>query len=512
MADIVLTTLNARYHHAAFGLRYLLANLGDLRPRAAMLEFGIQESSSEILAAIVAERPRIVGIGVYIWNVAPVTRLVRELKRLRPEIVVVLGGPEVSYETDDLPVVSAADYVIQGEADLEFAALCRRLLTGNAPAEKFMAAPVPSLSDVVLPYDLYDAEDIAQRVIYVEASRGCPFTCEFCLSALEIPVRTFDLDRFLGAMDSLLNRGARWFKFVDRTFNLNLRVSRRILEFFLERNVPGLHLHFEMIPDRLPEELKSLILRFPPGALQFEIGIQTFNDDIAELISRRQDNRLVAENFAFLTRETGVHLHADLIFGLPGESLESFAAGFDRLVGLSPQEIQVGMLKRLRGTPIVRHDATWGMRYSPEPPYEILETSLLPFETVQRMRRFSQLWDRVANRGHLTETLPRLWRGQSPFAAFLEFSDWLFERFGKSHSVARNRLAEELFRYLTEVRGNSESEIAESVWRDFQRSGRTDKPAFLSRFTLSLNPELQRDRHAVTKLPARQSRHLTTQE
>src|SRR5204863_227316 len=162
--------------------------------------------------------------------------------------------------------------------------------------------------------------------------------------------------------------------FVDRTFNLNLSISRPILEFFLERYEPGMFLHFEMIPDRLPDALRGTIQRFPPGALQFEVGIQTFDEEVAKRISRRQDVRKVEENLRWLRAATGVHVHADLIVGLPGEDVETFGRGFDRLVALGPHEIQVGMLKRLRGTPIVRHDAAWGMVYSPAPPHEILQT------------------------------------------------------------------------------------------------------------------------------------------
>ena len=171
----------------------------------------------------------------------------------------------------------------------------------------------------------------------------------------------------------------RRFKFVDRTFNLNIAASRRILEFFLERQRPGLFAHFEMIPDRLPEALREVIAKFPAGALQFEVGIQTFDEAVSKNISRRQDYGRLADNLRFLRQETGAHVHADLIAGLPGETLESFAAGFDRLVAMGPQEIQVGILKRLRGTPIARHDQAWEMVYSAHPPYEILRNKLLDF-------------------------------------------------------------------------------------------------------------------------------------
>ena len=204
-----------------------------------------------------------------------------------------LGGPEVSHETDQQEIVRLADYVITGEADLAFADLCRQLLGGRRPLMKVIPADLPEFAvparRLQLPYDLYTDEDIAQRVVYVEASRGCPFKCEFCLSSLDVPVRNVPLDAFLAAMGQLLDRGLRQFKFVDRTFNLNLNISRAILEFFRERYEPGLFLHFEMIPDRLPEALREPIRQFPPGALQFEVGIQTFNEEVCRRISRRQD-------------------------------------------------------------------------------------------------------------------------------------------------------------------------------------------------------------------------------
>jgi len=437
--DILLTTLNGKYPHCAFGLRYLMANLGDLRPRARLLEFDINQRVIDIAEQILAHEPKIVGLGVYIWNVTQSTQLVADLKRLRPELIVVVGGPEVSFESDQQQICRDADYVIAGEADLAFAQLCRQL-----PPQKFIAAPLPDFTQLALPYNLYDERDLAHRVIYVEASRGCPYECEFCLSSLDVPVRNAPLEPFLAAMQSLLDRGCRQFKFVDRTFNLNLKTSAAILQFFLDRYQPGLFVHFEMIPDRLPEQLRGIIQQFPPGALQFEVGIQTFNEHVAKLISRRQDNAKAEENLRWLRAETGVHIHADLIVGLPGEDLESFTAGFDRLVALRPQEIQVGLLKRLRGTPIIRHDKEWGMVYSPHPPYEILQTKLIDFFTMQRLRRFARYWDLIANSGNFREAVPAI----STFAEFMKFSDWLYAETKQTHAIARSRLAELLGGYL----------------------------------------------------------------
>jgi radical SAM superfamily enzyme YgiQ (UPF0313 family) len=437
MTDIVLATFNAKYIHAAFGLRYLLANLGELQPRAKILEFDINQRVVDVAERILREEPKILGLGVYIWNVAPCTQLVAALKRLRPELVIVIGGPEVSHEVECQPICQAADHVITGEADLMFAEVCRRC----RDFPHIVAAPLPDLSQLALPYSLYADADIAHRVVYVEASRGCPFECEFCLSSLDVPVREIPLGPFLAEMQRLLDRGCRQFKFVDRTFNLNLKTSAAILQFFLDRYCDGLFVHFEMIPDRLPESLRAIIQKFPPGSLQFEVGIQTFNEPTAARISRRQDNAKAEDNLRWLREHTGVHVHADLIVGLPGEDVARVAAGFDRLVALRPQEIQVGILKRLRGTPIRRHDKEWGMVYSPDPPYEILQNKLIDFFTMQRLRRFARYWDLVANSGNFA---PITW----DFESFLCFSDWLYTQTRQTHSIARARLAELLGSYL----------------------------------------------------------------
>lgn len=508
MPDIVLSTLNAKYIHAAFGLRYLLANLGELRGHACMVEFDINQRPLDIAEVLLAREPRIIGLGVYIWNVAETTLLVAALKRLRPDVTIILGGPEVSHETAHQEIVGLADYVITGEADLKFAEVCAQLLKGDAPSQKIIAAPLPDMAQVQLPYDAYTAEDIAHRVLYVEASRGCPFTCEFCLSSLDVPVRAVELSRFLGALDDLLKRGARQFKFVDRTFNLNLNTSRAILEFLLESFEPGMFFHFEMVPDRLPEGLREIVKKFPAGTLQFEVGIQTFNESVAGLISRRQNYGRLADNLRFIRAETGIHVHADLIAGLPGEDLNSFGMGFDRLMELRPQEIQVGILKRLRGTPIVRHDREWGMVYAKHAPYEILQTRLISFADLQRLRRFARYWDLVGNSGNFVETAPLLWRNSgSPFAGFLKWSDWLFARTGRTHGVALVRLMQLLLEYLTNEVGVDESRVKAALLNDYRRGGHDDTPKFLAEDTSPGEDSLVPKQSRGAK---RQRKHLAT--
>ena len=488
---IILCTLNARYIHASLGLRYLLANLArhggeDLRAAAVLREFTIKRPVAEIVAALLDELgeadegvTQIVGFGVYIWNVEPTTEVVRLLKEARPDLKIVLGGPEVSHEWEEQEIVRLADHLITGWGDVSFPKLCRALRAGPPPLMKVIPGEQPPLDQIELPYTDYSATDLAHRLLYVEASRGCPFKCEFCLSALDKTAWAFDEGRFLSALDALYRRGARHFKFVDRTFNLKIDSSLRILQFFLERLTPDLFLHFEVIPDHLPQRLKAMILRFPPGVLQFEIGIQTFNPAVQQRISRRQDNAQTAANLDWLAQHSPAHLHADLIFGLPGESVESFAASFDRLYAHRPHEIQLGILKRLRGTPIVRHGEEFGMVYAARPPYSVVQTGAVDAASVEAFGRLARYWDLYANSGRFPQSLPLLLQAASPFAAFSAFADWLWQSTGRTSGFTPESLVDRLFAYLTQVLGHAAETVRPLLLADYLASGARANPACL---------------------------------
>lgn len=476
---ILLSTLNARYTHASLGLRYLLANMGPLQERTTIQEFVIGAKTTDLVERILAHTPRIVGFGVYIWNVEETTRLVAMLKRVVPDVTIVLGGPEVSHETGEQEIVKLADYVVTGWGDVTFPKLCREILDGPKPIMKVHAGVQPPMEDIVLPYSLYSEEDIAHRTLYVEASRGCPFKCEFCLSSLDKTAWPFPLDTFLAELELLYSRGARLFKFVDRTFNLNVKTSLRIMQFFLDKieaapNDP-VYAHFELVPDHLPEALKETIAKFPAGALQFEIGIQSFNPEVQSLVSRRQNNEKAAENIRWLTRHSTAHLHVDLIAGLPGEDVASFARGFDHLVSLGAEEIQFGILKRLRGTPIIRHTQDFGMVYDPYPPYTVLATNRIDFATMQRLVRFARYWDLVANSGRFANTIPVL-LGEAPFDNFMAFSDWIYANTDATHRIALDRLAKLVAQWL-QVRGMDAGEAAALLASDY--AGKVDAPTRL---------------------------------
>jgi radical SAM superfamily enzyme YgiQ (UPF0313 family) len=497
MTDILLVTINAKWVHPSLALRLLKANLASLEGRAEILEFALRQPLAEKTAPILRARPRVLAVSVSIWNHLATRELLAALgeaweKEPAGKPAVVLGGPEVSWLDTGAEILRYADWVVRGEGELVFRKLCGLLLGGGTPpgpearerrrtevllelgmrggvraaGGKFIEAEPAGLGALKSAYRLYTREDLERKLVYVEASRGCPFGCEFCLSALDRRVREFPLEPFLAEMGGLIENGARRFKFLDRTFNLNPERAAKILEFFLgkmtrppDAGEPAC-VHFEMIPSPVPAKLRGLLARFKPGTLRLELGIQTFNPVTASLVGRASDPERELETLEFLCRNTNAIIHADLIAGLPGEGLASFAGGFDRLwqilsirntggaasdgsaaAGKPRAEIQLGILKRLPGAPIARHGKAYRMRYATDPPYEVQETAALPAGELDRLRNFARFWELIVNRGNHPDFAARfLPPGKPAFARFMELSDRLLARFGRNWGLDRNEL------------------------------------------------------------------------
>jgi hypothetical protein len=360
------------------------------------------------------------------------------------------------------------------------------------------------MSSIILPYDAYSEHDIAHRYCYVEASRGCPFGCEFCLSSLDKKVRDIPLEKFLKELEKLWNRGVRNFKFIDRTFNLDIDTASKLLDFFLAKE-GEYFVHFEVIPERFPPELRERIARFSPASLQLEVGIQTLNPQIAKAIHRRINMSKIEENLAFLQQNTKAHLHVDLIIGLPGESVESFADGLNRLYSLTQCEIQIGILKKLSGTTLSRHDEEHGMIYSHLPPYEIMQNDLISFELMQRLKRFARFWDMVFNSGNFKSSAPLLWEDGDVFGGFLKFSDWLYEKTESTWQISLERLAKLLMQYLLTCKGKKEEFIREILTNDLLATPGRKLPSFLK---TSLPVKEKREK-TIASGNIRQQRHAT---
>lgn len=478
--EIILTTLNARYTHSAIGLRYLFANMQELQGSTQIDEFTINDNIQDVAEKLLAKKPAVIGLGVYIWNAEQCRELVITLKKVCPEVVIVLGGPEVSY----LPMrvqYDTADYIIQGEGDLAFYHLVKAVFGGLSPKSKIIKAALPEIDMIALPYDYYTDEDVANRYIYVEASRGCPFQCEFCLSSIDEKVRNFDTDLFLSALEKLWLRGVRNFKFIDRTFNLNVNTASKLLDFFLAKPTPYF-VHFEVIPDHFPEALKTRMTKFAATTLQLEIGIQTLNIDVAKNIHRNLKMGKIEENIAFLEHETSAHMHLDLIVGLPGEDLTSFGRGLNKLWAMSDSEIQIGILKKLAGTTLHRHDEQYNMVYSDQPPYDILKNNMLSFEDIQKMKRFSRFWNLYYNSGNFKRSIAQLWQDGDVYEQFFAYSLWIYEQTNSTWKISLERLAELLFMYRTQVQGADETEYAGTILSDIMKLEGRKVPNFLKPF------------------------------
>ncbi|NOQ30378.1 MAG: DUF4080 domain-containing protein [Helicobacteraceae bacterium] len=496
---MILTTLNARFTHSAIGLRYLYANLHELQQNSQILEFNINDNVNDIAEKLLEKKPKIIGIGVYIWNALQVAELVEIIKMISPDTVIVLGGPEVSYEPFRVNF-DKADFIVQGEGETQFYELCKNILEEKEIEQRVLKAKLQDITSLKLPYEFYNDQDIQHRYIYVEASRGCPFKCEFCLSSIDEKVRYFDLDLILEEYEKLWQKGVRAFKFIDRTFNLNMRYAIAILDFFLSKD-EEYFLHFEVIPDSFPSTIKEKLKLFKPASLQLEIGIQTLNEDVAHKINRPLNMAKIEQNIKFLEEHTNAHMHLDLIIGLPSESIESFGANLNKLVSMSSCEIQLGVLKKLSGTSLSRHDIEYEMKYSSLPPYEILQNSQISYLQMQKLKRFTRFWDLLYNSGNFKNSIKLLWANKDIYRGFYNFSEWIYIQTDSTWKISLDRLAELLYNYLTEELSSDHVSSAKTIFDDIMKHGGRKVPKFLKPF------RFEHENHATAnkKLLKRQS-------
>jgi len=406
MKKIVLAAINAKYIHSNLAVYSLKANAGKYEEDIELAEYTINHQKEEILAGIYRKKPDVVGFSCYIWNIEYVLDVAENLKKICPQVEIIFGGPEVSYDAEKvLQRYPFVDLVMVGEGENTFreyaafllgegaekrsdiAGLCYRKEDGKAV---FTAPRMPmKMDDLVFPYR--DLEQMENRIIYYETIRGCPFSCSYCLSSIDKTVRLRSLDLVFDELDFFLKNRVKQVKFVDRTFNCNHKHAYKIWEYIKEHDNGVTNFHFEIGGDLLREEDFELFRGFRPGLIQFEIGVQSTNLFTIEAIRRKMDLTELAEHVERVRSGGNIHQHLDLIAGLPHEDYDSFHKSFNDVYRMRPDQFQLGFLKVLKGSYMEEVKDEYEIRYRSSPPYEVLTTKWLPYEDVLRLKQVEDM-------------------------------------------------------------------------------------------------------------------------
>ncbi|WP_255992897.1 B12-binding domain-containing radical SAM protein [Clostridium perfringens] len=404
---ILLTAINSKYIHSNLAVRYLKAFTKDLDFQGDIKEFSINDRVENILEGIIEEKPDVVAFSCYIWNMEFVNRLAELIKLVDPKIEILYGGPEVSYEGKEFLENHEGEYVIVGEGEKTFREFILYKL-GEGKIEDIKGLnykrdgkvfenpkrPEMDMNELVFPYT-YE-EDINNKIVYYEASRGCPFKCKYCLSSVMHGVRFLDVERVKKELKYFMERGLKLVKFVDRTFNCNREYTVELLKYLSEQDTET-RFHFEVAADLLTEEQIEILNNAPKGRFQLEVGVQTTNNEVLHNINRYITYENIKEKVLKVASGKNVMQHLDLIAGLPGEDLESFKKSFNDVHAIRPDEIQLGFLKLLKGSSMREEAEKWGIVYSPYAPYEIIRSKDIIYEELLLLKKVEAMVDKYYN-------------------------------------------------------------------------------------------------------------------
>lgn len=404
---ILLTAINSKFIHSNLAVRYLKSFTNDLPYEGKIREFTINDREERILEEIIKEDPDVVAFSTYIWNVELIERLANLIKKVNSNIEILYGGPEVSFDSVQFLRNNIGEYVIEGEGEKTYRDFVLYKL-GELDIDKVRGLhyknsgdvysnekrPLMSMDEIVFPYE--EDEDLSNKIVYYEASRGCPFNCKYCLSSTSHGVRFLDIERVLEELNYFIKKKVKLVKFVDRTFNCNHKFSMAIWNFLINANTET-SFHFEISADILKDEEIKLLSKAPEGRFQFEVGVQTTNDDVLRNINRFVNFSDIKEKVLELMSIKNIKQHLDLIAGLPGEDYNSFVKSFNDVYSIHPEEIQLGFLKLLKGSSMREEAKMYGMEYSPYPPYEILKTNLVSYEEMIKLKKVEEMVDKYYN-------------------------------------------------------------------------------------------------------------------
>lgn len=483
----LLVAVNAKYIHSNPAVYSLKRFAGEYTDAVEIAEYTINNRMEDILEDIYRRKPDVIGFSCYIWNIGMVEKLMGELHKLLPKLPVFLGGPEVTYDADKLlrkyPYLTG---IFIGEGEATFAQVVKyyvkknpesledipglMLRSGMTPARKPL-----NLTDVPFLYD--DMAPFTNRIIYYETQRGCPFRCSYCLSSIDKTVRFRDIEVVKKELAFFLEKKVKQVKFVDRTFNCNHDHAMAVWQYLYDHDNGVTNFHFEIAGDILREDEIALVAKMRPGLVQFEIGVQSTNTDTLREIRRVMDIEKLKQVVAALKAAHNVHIHLDLIAGLPYEDYDSFARSFDDVYAMEPEQLQLGFLKVLKGSYMAEMAESYGLVYTDYAPYEVLYTNWLSFTEICRLKRIEEMVEIYYNSGQFAHSLPVMIAdfGQGAFAFYEALADFYEEQgffvetpsriyryqallsFAKSIHPERQELYKELLLFDLYVRENLKS-------------------------------------------------------
>lgn len=426
---ILLTAINAKYIHSNLAVYDLRAYAKEYRDSVELAEYTINHRSEYILQEIYKRKPDVLCFSCYIWNYEYVKEVASEFHKLRPEVPIWVGGPEVSYEIERMFVENPSFYgVVIGEGEATFSELCAYYCNGKKGSlsdiagiayrdgekydERQEGSPAITRTKPRAPIDLSsipfcyeDMTDFENRIIYYESSRGCPFSCSYCLSSIDKKLRFRNTELVKKELQFFIDKKVPQVKFVDRTFNCNHTHAMEIWKFIQEKDIGITNFHFEIAADLLTEEETALLSTFRPGLVQLEIGVQSTNLQTIEEIHRKMQLSDVESSVRFIQKAGNIHEHLDLIAGLPYENYERFGQSFRDIYALKPNQLQLGFLKVLKGSYIFEHKDEYDMIYRSKPPYEIMQTKWLSYDEVLLIKLVEEMLEVYYNSGQFEITM-----------------------------------------------------------------------------------------------------------
>lgn len=483
---ILLTTLNSKYVHSNLALKYLYASAEKSRNSIDIQEFTINSEEDYIFTELLRKSYDVICFSCYIWNVDKTLCLAENLKKARPELKILLGGPEVSF--DVIPFMSEhkyIDFIISGEGEAPFSELAETLLADTREFEKirgltyrmegkiYVNPPAPPLHFESVPFPYLNLVCEEDKIMYYESSRGCPFQCSFCLSSVEHKVRTLSMERVKSDLSYFIYKKVRQVKFVDRTFNWDKKRSYEIMRYLIACDNGETNFHFELCGDLLDEDLLRLLAEARPGLFQFEIGVQSTNESALRACNRKSDFAKLAENVRRLMDMGNIHIHLDLIAGLPHEDYTSFRKSFNDVYALKAHQLQLGFLKLIKGAPIREQIEEHGYVYRAQAPYEIISSKYISAPALIRLKKIENLLELYYNRGGFRRTLDYAVENlaETPFDFYEELADYYYLK-GFQH---KSHKKEDLYRIFYLYAGwkerfmpNTKNTIKELLLLDMQ--------------------------------------------